>query len=126
MYAGGVAWEINGTDEFAAWYHSLSSDEQDTLIATVELLAEQGPALGRPRVDTIKGSEYANMKELRPHGAGKHLRVLFIFDPRRQAILLTGGNKQGNWVNWYREAIPRAEQLYAVYLDDLRSRGTIE
>jgi len=48
------------------------------------------------------------------HGAGKHLRVLFMFDPRRQAVLLTGGNKQGNWVNWYHEAIPRAEQLYAV------------
>lgn len=120
-----MAWEINGTDEFADWYRSLNPEEQDTLIATVELLAEQGPALGRPRVDTIKGSEYPNMKELRPDGSGKHLRVLFMFDPRRQAILLTGGNKQGNWVNWYHEAIPRAEQLYAVYLDNLRSSGEI-
>jgi len=121
-----VVWEINGTNEFADWYRSLNGEEQDTLIATVELLAEQGPALGRPRVDTIKGSEYPNMKELRPHGAGKHLRVLFMFDPRRQAILLTGGNKQGNWVHWYHEAIPRAEQLYTVYLDNLRSSGVIK
>ena len=66
------------------------------------------------------------MKELRPRGIAKHFRVLFVFDPRRQAILLTGGDKSGQWDTWYVTAIPLAEQLYGEYLDELRSEGLID
>ncbi len=66
------------------------------------------------------------MKELRPRGAAKNLRVLFIFDPRREAILLTGGDKSGNWDAWYAEAIPEAERLYEEYLGYLRAEGTLD
>lgn len=114
-----MAWEINGTDRFADWYGDLTEPQQDSVIAVVELLAEQGPQLDRPHADRIKGSKYHNMKELRPRGAAKHCRVLFIFDPRREAILLLGGNKSGQWEKWYETAIPEAEKLYEIYLQEL-------
>ena len=114
-----MAWEINGTDRFADWYGDLTEPQQDSVIAVVELLAEQGPQLDRPHADRIKGSKYHNMKELRPRGAAKHCRVLFIFDPRREAILLLGGDKSGQWEKWYETAIAEAENLYEIYLEEL-------
>jgi hypothetical protein len=121
-----MAWEVNTTDFFVEWYSSLTEPEQDEIIAIVELLAEHGPELDRPYADRIKGSSIHNMKELRPRGIAKHFRVLFVFDPRREAILLTGGDKSGQWATWYVTAIPLAEQLYAEYLDELRSEGLID
>jgi hypothetical protein len=91
--------------------------------AAVEILESAGPALGRPLVDTLKGSRLSNMKELRPHGG--HLRVLFAFDPRRIAILLLGGDKSGRWKVWYAEAIPAADQLYEEHLAELREEGEL-
>ena len=114
-----MPWKVNGTDEFADWFGGLAESHQDEVIAVVELLVEQGPELDRPYTDRIKGSKYHNMKELRPRGRAKHCRVLFIFDPRRQAILLLGGDKSGQWQRWYASAIPRAEELYEEYLGDL-------
>ena len=78
--------------------------------AAVEILESAGPALGRPLVDTLGNSRLANLKELRPRGG--HLRVLFVFDPRRVAILLLGGDKTGAFTEWYVEMIPLAERLY--------------
>ena len=118
-----MAWEINGTDEFADWFGGLTEAEQDPVIAVIELLAEQGPDLDRPHADRIKGSKHHNMKELRPRGAAKHCRVLFMFDSRRQAILLVGGNKSGQWMNWYATAIPKAEKLYEDYIAELEAGG---
>ena len=61
---------------------------------SVELLAERGPSLGRLAVDRITGSELHNLKELRPGSSGKtEIRILFIFDPQRQAVLLVAGDK---------------------------------
>jgi len=121
-----VAWEINGTDEFADWFGALPETDQDEVIAVVELLAEYGPELGRPYADRLAGSKYHNLKELRPRGTARHLRILFMFDPRREAILLVGGNKQGQWSAWYAEAIPRAEQLYEEYLEELKAEGLLD
>jgi len=121
-----MAWEINGTDDFAEWFTDLDETQQDQVIVVVELLAEQGPQLDRPFADRIKGSKHHNMKELRPRGAAKHCRILFIFDPRRQAILLVGGDKTGEWVKWYATAIPRAEKLYAHYLTQLEADGLLD
>ena len=77
---------------------------------------EDGPALGRPVVDSIKGSRHSNMKELR---AGT-LRVLFAFDPSRTAVLLLGGDKRDRWQQWYREAIPEADDLLEEHLQRVR------
>ena len=120
-----MAWEINATDEFGWWMVSLGEEQKLSVIAAVDLLREGGPTLGRPIVERIHGSRYQNMKELRPRAAGRDLRILFMFDPRRQAILLYGGSKARQWNNWYRTAIPAAERLYGQYLADLRAQGEI-
>jgi hypothetical protein len=49
--------------------------------------------LGRPFVETLRGSRHANMKELRPRGG--YLRILFVFDPRRVALLLITSSDRG-------------------------------
>jgi hypothetical protein len=70
-------------------------------------------------VDTVTGSKIRNLKELRPGSSGtSEVRILFVFDPWRSAILLVAGDKSGKWNRWYAEAIPRAEQLYEVYLKE--------
>ena len=81
------------------------------------MLAELGPGLGRPLVDTLHGSRIRNLKELRPRsGRDVAIRVLFVFDPWSQAVLLTAGNKSGEWSRWYRSSIPIAEDAYEGWL----------
>lgn len=83
------------------------------------VLERNGPAEGRPLVDTVTASRISNMKELRPPSAGRsEIRILFVLDPWRSAILLVAGDKSGQWKRWYREAIPDAEQSYATYLKE--------
>jgi hypothetical protein len=74
------------------------------------------PALGRPLVDRVQGSQIHHLKELRPGSQGRsEIRVLFAFDASRSALLLLGGDKAGNWQRWYRENIPIADRLYREY-----------
>lgn len=103
-------WEVEYTDEFAAWWKSLTPEEQSSLLASVNKLRLAGPNLGRPEVDTIKGSRYTNMKELRTQHQGRPLRTFFAFDPRRTAILLIGGDKTGD-KRFYEKMIPIADHL---------------
>jgi hypothetical protein len=117
-----VVWEVEVTDEFIEWWQGLTDEQQVALTDRVDLLAERGPDLGRPVVDRISGSRHHNMKELRASRGGA-LRVLFVFDPRRQVILLLGGDKTGEWNAWYDWAIPAADDLYDVYLDELKREG---
>ena len=102
------------------WYLDLVRREPETaeLVETaIDLLAADGPALGRPLVDSIKGSSIRNMKELRPGSRGRsEIRILFVFDPARQAVLLVAGDKAGGWSRWYRDNIPLAEQRYTTWL----------
>ncbi|HEY7030378.1 MAG TPA: type II toxin-antitoxin system RelE/ParE family toxin [Thermomicrobiales bacterium] len=116
-------WEIEGTDEFAAWYRGLTEAQSESVDMAVRALELGGPALGRPYVDSLTASRHANMKELRPRGG--NLRILFAFDPRRSAILLLGGDKTGRWGRWYREAIPIADDLYDEHLETLKKEGLI-
>jgi len=96
-------WEMEGTDEFVAWFGSLTPKQKAVVIDRVDMLAAEGPLLRRPYVGEIKTSAFApRMKELVCEAGGDSLRVLFIFDPRRTAILLLGGNKTGRWNEWYR------------------------
>ena len=105
----------------AGWLTSLDSGSQEQVVAAIELLEEQGPRLGRPLVDTIKASRHKNMKELRPGSTGRsELRILFAFDPKRQAILLIAGDKSGNWTRWYKRNIPIADDLFDKHLQNLR------
>jgi len=114
-------WDVEFTDEFGEWFRGLDDHTQRRIAAAVEKLQEAGPALGRPFVDTLVGSRLPNLKELRPMGG--NIRILFAFDPHRTAILLVGGDKTGQWSRWYRDAIPAAELLYEIYLEELRQEG---
>jgi hypothetical protein len=117
-------WEVEFTNEFEEWFDILTEDQQEAVTNRVDMLAESGPGLGRPYVDTIVGSRLANLKELRCAQQGA-LRILFVFDPRRTAILLLGGDKTGQWKVWYEIAIPLAEALYETYLKELRAEGLL-
>jgi hypothetical protein len=122
-----VPWKVIVVEPVRSWLHELRTSDRTTLrqIANaIDILAVEGPALGRPLVDTITGSELPNLKELRPGSAGgSEIRLLFVFDPTRQAVFLVGGNKAGNWKRWYEQAIPEAEQAYGQYLRDSKETG---
>ena len=117
-----MAWDLYLNSQVDQWLDDLAESDRESyvqVIAGIEVLAEIGPSLGRPLVDRIKGSKLHGMKELRPGSAGRtEIRLLFVFDPWRSAILLVGGDKPGNWTNWYRAAIPIAERMYEEYLDE--------
>src|SRR5450631_1338990 len=78
-----MVWEVEFTDEFEDWWHSLSEGEQAEIDAKVDLLQEHGPLLPRPHADVIASSRHSNMKELRGKVDTRHLRVLYAFDPHR-------------------------------------------
>jgi hypothetical protein len=111
-------WEIILDEEFAAWLMSLEVDIRNAILAHVGLLAERGPNLGRPYVDTLKGSKFDNLKELRIQFRGDPWRVLFAFGPRRSAVILVGGNKGGD-KRWYQKHIPIAERRFERHLSGL-------
>ena len=117
-------WEVEVTDQFLDWWRRLSEVQQVAMTSRVDLLAARGPDLGRPVVDRIQTSRHHNMKELRTARGGA-LRVLFMFDPRRQVILLLGGDKTGAWNDWYETAVPTADDLYDAFLDELKMEGLI-
>jgi hypothetical protein len=88
-------WHVKTTVEFDEWFGELDGEAQAEVIAKVELLKLLGPRLGRPHADTLNGSKYANMKELRADTADKVMRIAFAFDPERMAVLLVAGDKSG-------------------------------
>lgn len=122
-----MEWEILLTEDVEAFLDALHETDRDShrLVNQAILVLEgNGPAEGRPLVDTVTASRLPNMKELRPPSGGRtEIRILFVFEPYRSAILLVAGDKSGQWNRWYRSAIPEAERLYEEYLD-ARKRET--
>ncbi|MDA8271402.1 MAG: type II toxin-antitoxin system RelE/ParE family toxin [Actinomycetota bacterium] len=113
-----MEWEVIAHPEVERWINELDASSQIQLVAALRILREEGPSLGRPLVDRIKGSVIHNLKELRPGSKGlSEIRVLFVFDRDRQAILLVGGDKQNRWSRWYKSAIPLAQERYEQYLN---------
>ncbi|MDR1185845.1 MAG: type II toxin-antitoxin system RelE/ParE family toxin [Bifidobacteriaceae bacterium] len=105
------------------WMDGLDQGSRELVVAALEVLAEQGPTLGRPLVDKVKKSRVHNMKELRPGSTGRtEFRALFAFDPKRHAILLVAGDKSANWQRWYRVNLPKAEARYATHLERLAGK----
>jgi len=115
-----MRWGVLFHDDFDAEFAALDEDLQDELLAHAKLLEECGPNLGRPTVDTLKGSKHANMKELRFAWNGEVWRVSFAFDPKRQAILLVGGDKGGaDQRRFYRRLIALSDERYDSHLASL-------
>lgn len=123
-YIPSMAWEVEFTDEFNAWWEGLSEDEQVDVNAMVRVLEEKGPSLRRPHSGVIVTSKHPNMKELIIQHQGRPYRVLYAFDPRRSAILLVGGDKTGD-DRWYEENVPKADRVYESYLEGLKKEGLI-
>jgi hypothetical protein len=122
-----VEWEILMTTQVEGFLDDLYNADpvsRRLVNQAILVLGRNGPAEGRPLVDTVTTSRIANMKELRPPSAGRsEVRILLVFDPWRSAVLLVAGDKSGRWSQWYRTAIPQAEQLYDDYLAE-REKGT--
>ena len=97
----GVGWDVRLLREVEDGVLALDDDSNDQVGAAIDKLESDGPTLGRPLVDRIEGSRHHNMKELRPGSAGRsEIRVLFVFDPERRAVLLVAGDKAWNWSKW--------------------------
>jgi hypothetical protein len=116
-YDADVAWDVRLLAEVEDWVLGLDDDTYDQVAAAIDVLADRGPALGRPLVDRIEGSKVHNLKELRPGSTGgSEVRVLFVFDPDRRAVLLVAGDKASNWSGWYATNILVAERRYDEWL----------
>ncbi|MBW6487138.1 MAG: type II toxin-antitoxin system RelE/ParE family toxin [Syntrophobacterales bacterium] len=117
-------WKILQTKQFGEWFagsDNVDEDVRESIYALMEVLKSIGPNLGRPYVDSVKGSRHENMKELRVQSEGRPFRIFFAFDPFRQAVLLIGGNKTGD-KRFYARMLPIADALYDHYLQDLGER----
>ena len=119
-------WSIKTTDTFDAWLSTQNDTDRARIHATLMVLALKGPHLPRPWADTVKGSQYSNMKELRVQSHGEPFRAFYAFDFRRCAILLCAGNKTGREKRFYDEMIPLADREFASYLKTLTEKEQIE
>src|ERR1051325_31147 len=138
-----MVWTVRFYDAFEEEFQGLAEEVQEELLACARLLQEYGPHLGRPRVDTINGSDYTieygphlgrprvdtingsdytNMKELRFDAADGVWRVAFAFDPNRQAVLLVAGDKSGGSESkFYKRLLKAADERYSAHLETLRA-----
>ena len=118
-----MEWAVLLHPEFDPEFDALPEGVQDELLAALRLLRVRGPALGRPRVDTLKGSAHGNMKELRIQHRGKPWRFLFAFDPGSAAVVLAGGDKTGDG-RFYDRMIRLADRRFAAHLETLEPKRT--
>lgn len=112
-----MTWQVIHCDEFASEFMRFPEELQDELLAHEAVLAELGPCLGRPTVDTLKGSNLPNLKELRFAWQREPYRFLFAFDPKRRAIVLVGGSKAGD-KGFYARMIKTAERRYEHFIKE--------
>jgi hypothetical protein len=118
-----MAWRVETSEEFDAWWAELDERSQDALAVVIGLLQRDGPQLPRPYADKLRGSK-VDLRELRDTvhddtNAVHVYRILYVFDPLRQAFLCLGGDKAGD-KRWYRRNVPRAEAIYRVHLARLK------
>jgi hypothetical protein len=118
-----VPWDVEYTDEFESWWHTLSETEQGKVDARVHLLMERGPNLGFPFSSQVKSSRFPEMRELRAQAGGDPLRMLYAFDPRRTAILLVADDKTGD-DRWYEINVPLADRLFERHLQMIEKEGS--
>ncbi len=110
-----MPWTLVYVPEFVEWLENQQPELRKDIIRLLEILSQAGPILGRPKADTIKGSKFSNLKELRLNHRGMPIRILFIFDAERNGVVLLGGNKL-NDKRWYERNVPIAENRFENYL----------
>ena len=118
-------WTVQLADEFQPEYEVLEKPVQLELLSVMQALAIFGSSLGRPKVDTLKGSYYANMKEIRFKVNNQVWRFAFAFDPGRQAIVLVGGSKSGgSEKRFYKQLIEKADVRYKAHLKQINQEDS--
>lgn len=116
-----MPWQIGFHDDFLVELEMFPRSVRNEMLASLEVLAEFGPDLGRPRVDTLNGSSHSNMKELRFSSGNQVWRAAFAFDPTRTAILLAAGEKSGGSERrFYRQLITKADRRLDEHLKQLK------
>jgi hypothetical protein len=119
-----MAWLVEYHEDYWAELQNESEAVQDAVFAIAEVLKQLGPQLKRPYADTLQGSHYSNMRELRITVPDGEWRVAYGFDPERRAILLTGGSKSGmSQRKFYERLIRVADRRYADHLSKLAKKG---
>jgi len=117
-----MPWTVLFDAEFREEYDAMPEEAQNALLATVDVLRELGPQMGRPHADTLNGSLYKNMKELRFNADDGVWRAAFAFDPKQQAIVLICGDKAGeNKRAFYKTLIKTADARYSAHLARLKA-----
>jgi hypothetical protein len=114
-----MAYEVEVTDEFKAWYEDLSEPEQSSVERVVLMLMEAGPSLGYPQSTGVRDSRFSHMRELRIQHEGRPYRVLYAFDPGRVALRLPGADKTGD-ERWYEKMVPKADAMYEEHLRTIK------
>lgn len=112
-------WTIETTDNFDAWLSEQRDGHRASILAALIVLRQTGPMLPRPWADTVYGSGYSNMKELRVQSGGDPFRLFFAFDPRRRGIVLCAGCKRGLDKRFYSVMIPVADREFTRHLNTL-------
>lgn len=119
-----MSWKVLFNDEFAAEFEELPGEVQDELLAYVKLLQQAGYQLKRPHADTLNGSKYSNMKELRFKVKKGVWRVAYAFDPNREVIVLVAGDKTGvSQKRFYKQLIAKADRRFKDHLRQLKEKG---
>lgn len=110
-------WAVETTELFDHWFHDQADALKERLLAGLNLIAEKGPNLSRPYADTVYGSKFSNMKELRVQHEGNPIRAFYAFDPVRQAIVFCAANKKGvNENRFYASMIKTADSEFEKHL----------
>lgn len=114
-------WTVYFHEAFEAEFADFSDSVKIEVMAHVRLLQTFGPQLNRPHADTLEGSKYANMKELRFKADNGVWRIAFAFDPERAAILLVAGDKSGmSQKLFYKQLIYKADTRFTEHLQELK------
>lgn len=111
-----MPWKLETVPEFDYWFIQQSKEDQERMTFVMENLKDHGPVLKRPYVGKVEDSYLFNLKELIPPSSD--IRILFIFDPKRRAVLLLGGDKSSDFKGWYKKNIPVAEARYVRFLKE--------
>jgi hypothetical protein len=120
------------TAEAERWWMGLPAVEAERAAKVIDMFEADGSELGRKRLKGTKSSRHREMHELRPNGSTVRILLAFKEKNDREAVVLTGGDKAGNWVGWYQDQVPRADRLYDRHARnagkettwrELRSRG---
>lgn len=120
-----MAWTVIFSDKYEEWFGTLAKKDQAAIATDLGVLEIMGPTLGRPHVDHVNDSQYANMKELRTKISGHVYRSFFAFDPDRKAVVLTGGDKKGkDQKKFYKRLIAEADTIFTSYLQKQKRQKT--